>query len=535
MTDETSAVSMAAISKRFGSIVANDAVHFDLQVGEVHALLGENGAGKSTLMNILFGLVEPDAGSIEVFGRSVNIGSPRQAASMGIGMVHQHFKLVPTLTVSENIMLSEHRRFRLTRRDRTRVDQELAELADRHGLHVDPTRPVWQLSVGERQRVEILKALRQAARVLILDEPTATLAPAEIDALLPELKALAATGMSLILITHHLDEVLEVADRITVLRGGRHVGTVPAGSADTRSLAAMMIGTGDTVTDDVLAELSIDAAAHRPVPGAVRPSSTARSDAPVFEIRGLTAWSDQGHEAIRDLSFAVRSGEILAIGGVEGNGQTELEEVLMGVRQPASGSILLDGVDMTKVAPSDRLDGGLAIVPSDRQRHGLAGSLSVAANLIADRVDRPPIGSRFRMDAGRAASEATSMIERFRIKVGSPSTTANMLSGGNAQRVVLARALHHRPRVLVAAQPTRGLDVHAVEYVHEQLLSLARSGSAVLLISTDLAELFSAADRFLVMYRGQLFGPWIHGELDREQVGLAMGGHDPFGREEARS
>jgi general nucleoside transport system ATP-binding protein len=513
-------VCMAGIVKRFGSVQALDAVDLDLRPGEIHALLGENGAGKTTLMNLLYGMFEPDAGEISVKGQRVGFRSPHDAIAAGIGMVHQHFKLVPTLTVAENVMLGERGGPLLRRREIAGVSARLRELAERYGLEVDPGARVWQLSVGEQQRVEILRALYREARVLILDEPTATLTPPETARLFPKLRALASEGAAIVFITHHLEDVIDWADRITVLRRGERVGTLSPRGSSAEELARMMVGRDVRLMRVVAGETSVTDLARDSSP----PEPTPAVAEPTLTVTGLNAEGDRGTPALRDVSFSVAPGEILAIAGVEGNGQPELEEMLFGLRVPESGSVSLEGREVTVSGPAERMRLGLGLVPSDRYRRGVIRELSVAENLTLDRLGAAPFGSEWRLDRRAVAEHASELIERFSIQVSSPSQPAGTLSGGNAQRLVLARTLSRELRCLVAAQPTRGLDVGAIEFVWEQLAAARDRGVAILLISTDLDEVMSMADRCCVIYRGRLLAHWARDQLDRDKVGLAMGG-----------
>ncbi|WP_207934293.1 ABC transporter ATP-binding protein [Actinomadura sp. KC06] len=495
---------MRGIVKRYGDVRALDGVDLELRPGEVHALLGENGAGKTTLMNVLYGMTRPDAGTIEIGGRAVRFAAPRDAAAEGIGMVHQHFMLVPTLTVAENMVLGRPGGLFLGRRRLAAVADRLAELARRYELDVDPHAKVWQLSVGEQQRVEILRALYHEARVLILDEPTSTLAPVESERLFPRLRAMAREGAAVVFITHHLGDVMRWADRITVLRRGTRVGVLDPAATSEPELARLMVGR------------DVGTVAPRTGPS-VRKET-------VLTVDGIRANGDRGPIALHDVSFTVAAGEIVAIAGVEGNGQPELEEVLTGLRAPAAGRVLLDGRDVTDLPPGARLGHGLGLVPSDRNRRGIVGGLSVAENLVLDRIGRAPFGTPLRVSRQAIEEHGAAEVERFSIAVSSPAQLAGTLSGGNAQRTVLARALSAGLRCLVAAQPTRGLDVGAIEFVWERLAEARAAGLAVLLISTDLDEVMSIADRCCVLYRGRLVASWPREDLDREQIGLAMGG-----------
>lgn len=506
-------VQMRGIEKCFGAVRALAGVDLDLYPGEIHALLGENGAGKTTLMNVLYGLHQPDAGTVTIRDRTVAIRSPQDAIAAGIGMVHQHYKLVATLTVAENMVLGERGGPLLRRRELGAVENRLRDLGERYGLEIDPRARVWQLSVGEQQRVEVLRALFHDAMILILDEPTAALTPVETERLFPKLRALAQERATIVFITHHLEEVLRWTDRITVLRRGKVAGSPSPSETSAEELARLMVGRDVT--------LMRVAAGRRAVAGAVGSDLQAKR---VLEVRGLRAVGDRGIPAFEDVGFFVRGGEILAIAGVEGNGQGELEETLMGLRTPAAGSIAILEHDITRAGPGERLQHGLGLVPSDRYRRGLIRELSVADNFVLDRIDRPPFGSRMRIDRRSIRERAHSLVERFSIHVRDPAQSAATLSGGTAQRVVLARVLTGELRCLIAAQPTRGLDVGAIEFVWEQLAAAREAGLAILLISTELDEVMSVADRCCVLYRGRLVAAWDRDDLDREQIGLAMGG-----------
>jgi ABC-type uncharacterized transport system ATPase subunit len=505
-------VSMSGVVKRFGPVEALKGVDFDLRPGEIHALLGENGAGKTTLMNTVYGMFPPDEGTIAIRGGEVRFGSPQDAIARGIGMVHQHFMLVPTLTVAENVVLGERGGPLLRKRDLAAVSARLTELAERYGLDIDPGARVWQLSVGEQQRVEILRALYKGARILILDEPTATLTPLETARLFPKLRTLAAEGGSIVFITHHLEDVISWADRITVLRRGERVGTLRPSESSAGELARMMVGRDVRLMQVVAGERSVAEAKAAP------------RAAPALTVEGLEVEGDRGTSALRDVSFSVAPGEILAIAGVEGNGQLELEESLFGLRGVRAGGVRLDGRDVTRAEPGERLRLGLGLVPSNRYRRGLIGDLSVAENLVLDRIGEAPFGTALRVNRRQIASQAEELIRRFRIQVSGPDQRAATLSGGNAQRLVLARTLSRELHCLLAAQPTRGLDVGAIEFVWEQLAAARDRGLAILLISTDLDEVMGMADRCCVIYRGRLAARWSREELDRERVGLAMGG-----------
>ena len=507
-------VAMRGMTKRFGSVTAVDGANFDLHSGEIHALLGENGAGKTTLMNLLYGLERPDEGTIEIDGERVHLRSAHNAIEAGIGMVHQHFQLVPRLSVAENVILgaSEGRRIRLP--DLAEVASAIEDLGERYGLPVSVASLVGDLSVGEQQRVEILRALYRGARILILDEPTATLSPVEIDHLIEQLQALAAAGTAIVMITHHLDEVMTAADRITVLRAGANVATLPAEVTSPLELARLMVGREVTMLSEVG---EVEEADARAASASAGPAVLTLEDLSSTSVAGT---SGEHARDFFDVSLEVRASEIVTIAGVEGNGQAELEAVLCGLSQPASGRIRLGQADVTDATPRQLLDAGVGIIPSDRYRRGLIRGLSVAENLVYDRIDRAPYGRRLWIDPRAVAARGADLVERFSIAVRSPSTAASTLSGGNAQKVVLARALGTDLQLLIAAQPTRGLDVGAIEFVWNQIRNQRDAGVAVLLITTDLNEVTALSDRCFVIYRGRL----VESPLDREAIGMAMGG-----------
>ena len=507
-------VTMRGITKRFGSVTAVAGAHFDLYSGEIHALLGENGAGKTTLMNLLYGLERPDDGTIEIDGEPVHLRSAHDAIEAGIGMVHQHFQLVPRLSVAENVILgaSEGRRIRLP--DLAEVASAIEDLGERYGLPVSAASLVGDLSVGEQQRVEILRALYRGARILILDEPTATLSPVEIDHLIEQLQAMAKAGTAIVMITHHLDEVMTAADRITVLRAGANVATLPAEVTSPLELARLMVGREVTMLSEVG---EIEEAGARAASASAGPAVLTLEDLSSTSVAGT---SGEHARDFVDVSLEVRACEIVTIAGVEGNGQAELEAVLCGLSQPTSGRIRLGQADVTDATPRQLLDAGVGIIPSDRYRRGLIRGLSVAENLVYDRIDRAPYGRRLWIDPRAVAARGADLVRRFSIAVRSPSAAASTLSGGNAQKVVLARALGTDLHLLIAAQPTRGLDVGAIEFVWNQIRDQRDAGVAVLLITTDLNEVTALSDRCFVIYRGRL----VETPLDREAIGMAMGG-----------
>ena len=505
-------VAMRGITKRFGSVTAVAGADFDLYSGEIHALLGENGAGKTTLMNLLYGLERPDAGTIEIDAEPVHFRSAHDAIAMGIGMVHQHFQLVPRLSVAENVILGsgEGRRVRLP--DLDEVANAIEDLGERYGLPVSASSLVGDLSVGEQQRVEILRALFRGARILILDEPTATLSPVEIDHLIEQLQLMAAAGTAIVMITHHLDEVMAAADRITVLRAGANVATVSADDTSPLELARLMVGREVTMLSEVG---EVDEAGARSA--STGPAVLTLED---LSSASVSAASGDHNRDFFDLSLEVRASEIVTIAGVEGNGQAELEAVLCGLSHPASGRIRLGQADITDATPRQLLDAGVGMIPSDRYRRGLIRGLSVAENLVYDRIDKAPYGHRLWIDPKAVAARGADLVARFSIAVRSPSNPASTLSGGNAQKVVLARALGTDLQLLIAAQPTRGLDVGAIEFVWDQIREQRDAGVAVLLLTTDLNEVTALSDRCFVVYRGRL----TETSLDREAIGLAMGG-----------
>ena len=491
---------MRGITKQFPGVLANDAVDFELLPGEVHALLGENGAGKSTLMNILYGLYHPDAGSIWVHGKETRIDSPRAAIDLGIGMVHQHFMLIPVMTVAENIVLGVEPRHDGIFLDHREAYERVSELSQRFGLAVDPDARIDKITVGQQQRVEILKALYRGADILILDEPTAVLTPQEAQELFEIIRSLLAQGKSIVFITHKLNEVLEIADRITVLRRGKKIETLRTEGATEQSLARLMVGR------EVL--LRVD---KRP----------AQPGEPLLEVESLHALDDRGLEAVRGASFTVRAGEIVGVAGVDGNGQTQLIEAITGLRSVQDGTVRIGGRDLTRASTNDVIDAGVGHIPEDRLRRGLVLEFNLAENLALHDFDRPP-NSRFGwMSPRRLLTRAAKVLREFDVRGGGPRTPARSLSGGNQQKVVVAREVDRDPRVLIAAQPTRGLDVGAIEFVHRRLVEERDEGRAVLLVSLELDEILSLSDRILVMYEGRIVGEYPP-DVDEQVLGLAM-------------
>lgn len=489
-------VEMLDITKRFGPVVANDRVTFQLRPGEIHALLGENGAGKTTLMRILYGLYRADEGRIRVHGEDVQIRSPRDALTLGIGMVTQHFALVPPLTVAENIVLGYTDNFRL---DRERIRQAVAEAQERFQIYVAPDALVQHLSVGQKQRVEILKALYRNARVLILDEPTAVLVPQEVDALFQTLERLRGQGFSIVFISHKLDEVMRISDRVTVLRDGRVVGTVSTSETDKQELARMMVG--------------------RATFGVTR-QETREGERPLLRVEEVWAKDDQGLPALKGVSLTVRAGEILGIAGVSGNGQKELSEVLCGMRTPTAGRILVEDQDLTGASPAVLANAGVGRIPEDRHE-GIVADLTVAENLALEHLHE--FTRNGLLDRKAMLERAERLIQQYQIKA-RPTDKAGKLSGGNMQKVILARVLSRQPKVVIASQPTRGLDIGATEYVRQQLLAQRARGAAVLLISEDLDEILALSDRIAVIYEGEIVGELPAAEATPERLGLMMAG-----------
>jgi simple sugar transport system ATP-binding protein len=496
---------MQGIRKEFPGVVANDDVSFDVRRGEVHALLGENGAGKSTLMNILYGLYRPDGGEIKVNGKPVSFSSAREAIQAGIGMVHQHFMLIPVMTVAENIVLGiePHKGLLL---DESGAEHRVGELSEQFGLVVDPDALVSDITVGQEQRVEILKALYRGADLLILDEPTAVLTPQEAGELFEIIRSLQTDGKSIIFITHKLNEVLEIADRITVLRRGKTIETVPREGATEASLARAMVGR------EVL--LRVD---KRP----------AQPGEPLLEIRDLHVLDDRGIEKVRGISFDVRAGEIVGIAGVDGNGQTELIDAITGLQRIESGTVTIGGRELTHQTARAALDLGIGHIPEDRQRRGLVLEFTIAENLELHDYGEPPIARFGWLFPSRMVTRARTLIREFDVRGGGPFTRAGGLSGGNQQKVVAAREIARDPKVLIAAQPTRGLDVGAIEYLHRRLVAERDEGRAILLVSLELEEILSLSDRILVVYEGEIVGEHT-GEVSEQEIGLEMlGGKEP--------
>jgi simple sugar transport system ATP-binding protein len=500
---KTLAIEAIEMTKRFPGVVANDRVSFAAAEGEVHALLGENGAGKTTLCNLLMGLYRPDEGKLFVGGKPVRFHSPRDAQDAGIFMVHQHLRLVESMTVAENVVLgwSPSRQLRFSPR---KVETAVAEAAERFQMPVDPKARIWQLSLGERQRVEILKALYRGAKILILDEPTTVLTPQEAEQLFSSVHDMAGAGRTVIFISHKLPEVLSVADCVTILRQGRSITTVPTAGTDADDLAGLMVGR----------EVSLEATTKVPdVPGPV-----------VLELTGVSARGDLGAEALREVTLEVHAGEILGIAGVSGNGQRELAEVIAGLRPTTQGQVTVGGKQVPDGDPRAAIDIGIAYVPEDRMGTGISPNLTIAENLVlksyrGKNMRRGPL-----LSTRKEIANAKVMIERFDIRAPGPRTLIRQLSGGNIQKVLLARELSSDPRVLVAASPTRGLDVGATQYVRGILAETARNGVAVMMVSEDLDEIFELSDRIAVFYNGRVVGVVSTAEANRQQIGLMMAG-----------
>ncbi len=500
MADRPPVLELRGITKRFPGIVANDSIDLDLRPGEVHALLGENGAGKSTLVNVVYGIYRPDEGEILVKGEPITMHSAQDAIQHGIGMVHQHFMLIPVMTVAENIVLGTEPNKAGIFLDHRSADSRVRELAQSFNFAIDPDTRVHDITVGQQQRVEILKALYRRADILILDEPTAVLTPGEAKDLFAILKSLTREGMSVIFISHKLHEVLEIADRISVLRRGKLVDTVPREGATEQGLARLMVGR------EVVLQVDKDPA---------NPGET------LLEVDALTVEDDRGLPAVRDVSFTVRAGEIVGIAGVDGNGQTELLEALTGLRRTSGGNVTLGGKDVTKGGARDRLDAGLGHIPEDRLRRGIILDFSLAENLALHDYRHEPNAHLGWLRPSRMVASARELISEFDVRGGTVSSKASELSGGNQQKLVVAREVSRDPSVLIAAQPTRGLDVGAIAFLHSRLVAERDEGRAILLVSLELEEIQSLSDRILVMYEGRIVGEFGPG-VDAETLGIAM-------------
>lgn len=491
------------ISKRFPGVIANEEVNLHLNRGEILALLGENGAGKSTLMNIIYGLYQPTEGEICVQGQAVRMKSPRDAIRNGIGMVHQHFQLVPVMSVVENVMLGSEKQKR-GMLDRKAVAEEIQQLSQNYDLEVDPYALVEDLPVGIQQRVEIIKALYRRADILILDEPTAVLTPQEIEGLFAVMELLRQQGKSIIFITHKLKEVLRIADRIAVLRRGRVVGEADPQSSSETQLANLMVGR------EVLLQVN---------------KATAHPGAPVLEVEQLQARNDLGEVCLREITLQVRAGEIVGVAGVQGNGQTELVEVLTGLRPVERGCIHIQGRDLSQASPREFTEEGRSChVPEDRHLYGMVSGYSVADNLVLNSYFRPPFASGFTIQPAAIEMHAQELVEKFDVRTPSVFTKGGSLSGGNQQKLVIAREFSRPLQLLIASQPTRGIDVGSIEFIHQQIVAKRDEGVAVLLVSSELDEILALADRIVVMYRGTLIGEVDRAQATRQQLGLLMAG-----------
>lgn len=491
---------LKGITKVFGPLVANDQIDLVVEPGQIHALLGENGAGKSTLMNVLYGIYRPDAGEILVDGKPVNFAGPGDAVAAGIGMVHQHFMLVPVFTVAESVALG----YEPTDAgiiNRKKAAQRVRELSDRFGFDLDPSALIEDLPVGVQQRVEIIKALSRDAKVLILDEPTAVLTPQETDELIAIMRELRDAGTSIVFITHKLREIRAVADTITVIRRGRVVGQATPDASE-QELAALMVG--------------------RPVDLGVTKEPSAPGDT-VLSFSDVTVINENGQNTLDGISFEVKAGEILCVAGVQGNGQTELSETILGSIIPNGGTVAMGDVDLTERSIKQRLRAGLAYVPEDRKKDGMIGTFSVAENMILDLYDQPPFATGVNMHPRAIETNAEKLRKEFDVRVTSVHDEIDTLSGGNQQKAILARELSRPINLLVAAQPTRGLDVGSIEFVHQRIVSARDEGTAVLVISTELDEVESLADRIAVMYRGRIVGI-VPPDTPRDVLGLMMAG-----------
>jgi len=489
------------ITKRFGTLVANDNISLTLEPGEIHSLLGENGAGKSTLMNVLYGLLQPDSGEILIDGKQVNFASPGEAMTAGIGMVHQHFMLIPVFTVAENVVLGNEPTGKLGLLDLNAARQLVKEISDRFGFDIDPDAKVEDLPVGAQQRVEIIKSLARNAKALVLDEPTAVLTPQETDELMEIMRGLAKSGTSIIFITHKLREVQQVSDRITVIRQGKVVAT-PSPKATANELATLMVGR------------EVDLETKR------KPAKLGEES---LVVKDLTVLDDRNQQMVDGVSFSIRNGEVLAIAGVQGNGQTELAEAIVGLRKIHSGSVVVAGNDVTRRTVREALESGLGYVPEDRKKDGLVGEFTIAENLMLDGSFTAPFAKGVQIDFAKRDEIANQLIQEFDIRTPSAETLAKQLSGGNQQKVVVARELSRELKVLVASQPTRGVDVGSIEFIHEQIIEARDSGKSVLIISTELDEVLALADRIAVMYRGKIVGI-VDAKTSREKLGKMMAG-----------
>ncbi|MFD0694057.1 ABC transporter ATP-binding protein [Paenibacillus sp. GCM10027628] len=508
MSELTPVVELSNITKRFPGIVANDSISLKLKKGEIHALLGENGAGKSTLMNILFGLYQPDEGFIKVHGKEVNIDSPNRAIDLGIGMVHQHFKLVQPFTVTENIILGMEPKKGINVDFRT-AQEKVRKLSEQYGLRVDPKAKIEDISVGMQQRVEILKTLYRGADILIFDEPTAVLTPQEISELIEIMRNLVKEGKSIILITHKLKEIMEIADTVTIIRRGKVIDTLSTSTANPQILAEKMVGRD--VSFKVVKQ-------------------EAKLGEPVLQVQDLVARNQQGLPALKGLNFEVKAGEILGIAGVDGNGQSELIEALTGLRSVDSGRVLLMGNNITNHSPREISEAGLSHIPEDRHKHGLVLDFSMSENMVLETYFHPEYNRGGFLNYEAIDRHAEALIKQFDVRTPSIYNKARSLSGGNQQKAIIAREIYKNPNLLIAAQPTRGLDVGAIEFVHRQLIEQRNKGKAVLLISFELDEIMNVSDRIAVIYEGQIVGEVLPQETNDQEIGLLMAGSKRTGK-----
>jgi len=500
--DAAPVLELRGITKQFPGVLANDHIDFDLRRGEVHALLGENGAGKSTLMSILYGLYTADSGEILMDGKPVTISSPKHAIELGIGMVHQHFMLIPVMTVTENIVLAQEPRQAGVLLDYDAASQRVRELSTSFGLAVNPNARIMSITVGQQQRVEILKALYRGAEILILDEPTAVLTPQEAKELFEIIEGLKQQGKSIVFISHKLNEVLEIADRISVLRRGKLVETIPREGATEAGLARSMVGR------EVLLRVE------------KKPATPGET---LLTVEDLVVRDDRGLEAVRGVSLEVHAGEIVGIAGVDGNGQSELIDALTGLRHPASGRIQVGDKDLMRASARQALDAGMGHIPEDRHRRGLVLDFNLAENLALHDYGKEPLSKLGWVNPRRWLRWASGLLKEFDVRGGGPTTRGASLSGGNQQKVVIAREVSRNPSVLIAAQPTRGLDVGAIEFVHRRLVEQRDAGKAVLLVSLELEEVLSLSDRILVLYEGRIVAEFPP-DVSEEEVGIAMTG-----------
>lgn len=495
---------MKGITKRFPGVLANDRIDFHVQAGEVHTLLGENGAGKSTLMKILYGLYQQDEGEILLHGKPVKLTSPANAISYGIGMIHQHFMLVPTLTVAENVALGlKSNRGFLT--DLKAVSRRINDLSKTFGLHVHPQDYIWQLSVGERQRVEIIKALYRDASILILDEPTAVLTPSEVDDIFVILRRLARDGRGLVFISHKLQEVLDLSDRITVLRHGRVTGNTTPAESDRHDLAQMMVGREVKLAPD---------------------KQQVKTGRPLLSIKDLYVKGDRGSDAVKGLSLEVKVGEILGIAGISGNGQPELAEAIAGLRTPSSGQIVINDQETTTASPNQIRRAGLSYVPEERMKDGVVGQFDVKENMVLLNHANTPFCKNCFLNFKQIRRHSEKLVKEYTVKTPSIDTTTKNLSGGNIQKLIMARELSASPKVLLASQPTRGVDIGAAEYIHERISSQRQSGTASVVISEDLDEIMALSDRIAVMFEGKIMGIVNRENATRSSIGLMMTGEE---------